>query len=175
MPQHAPIVGASRGLGLGLVSEYLSRGWDVTATERTRSDALHATKGVVEVADVTDHGSIDTLAARVTGLFDLLFIVSGQWGPGHQNPLQTTAAETAALFMANVVGPVAAAMTFADKVAPAGTIAFMTSEMGSIGGNKQGGAYLYRASKAALNAMGKSFSLSKQAQGRDRPPLSGPC
>jgi len=166
MPQHALILGASRGLGLGLVTEFQSRGWQVIATERTHSEALHATGVTVETADVTDHASIDSLAARVTGPLDLLFIVSGQWGPAHQDPLQTSADETAALFMANVVGPVAAAMKLASKIAPAGTIAFMTSEMGSIAGNTQGGAYLYRASKAALNAMAKSFSLSKQAQGR---------
>lgn len=115
MPQHALILGASRGLGLGLVGEYLSRGWNVTATERTLSDALHATRATVEVADVADHASVDALAARVSGPLDLLFIVSGQWGPGHQDPLQTTAAETAGLFMANVVGPVAAAMKLATR------------------------------------------------------------
>lgn len=166
MPQHALILGASRGLGLGLVTEFQSRSWQVTATERTRSDALHATGATVETADVTDYASMDALTARVPGPLDLLFVVSGQWGPGHQNPLQTTAEETAALFMANVVGPVAAAMKLTPKMASSGTIAFMTSEMGSIGGNKQGGAYLYRASKAALNAMAKSFSLSKEAGGR---------
>ena len=36
------ILGASRGIGLGLVKEFLARGWQVVASERSRSDALHA-------------------------------------------------------------------------------------------------------------------------------------
>src|SRR4051812_43974254 len=35
--KHALIIAASRGLGLGLVHEYLARGWHVTATTRTPS------------------------------------------------------------------------------------------------------------------------------------------
>ncbi len=36
----ALIVGASRGLGLGLVRAFLARGWDVTATSRGEAPAL---------------------------------------------------------------------------------------------------------------------------------------
>ena len=36
----ALIIGASRGLGLGLVREHLARGWQITATVRTRSQEL---------------------------------------------------------------------------------------------------------------------------------------
>ena len=40
--QTALIIGASRGLGLGLVREYLRRGWHVTGTVRgTARTALH--------------------------------------------------------------------------------------------------------------------------------------
>ena len=35
----AIIVGASRGLGLGLAREFARRGWQVTATARTASSA----------------------------------------------------------------------------------------------------------------------------------------
>ena len=40
----ALIIGASRGLGLGLVKELLADGWDVTATVRhpQKADALKA-------------------------------------------------------------------------------------------------------------------------------------
>lgn len=57
--KHALIIAGSRGLGFGLVREYLARGWHVTATARTPSDelvALHrdaAGRLVVELLDVT--------------------------------------------------------------------------------------------------------------------------
>lgn len=44
MPQHALIIGTSRGLGLGLVAHLQSLGWHVTATVRdpSRAAALQA-------------------------------------------------------------------------------------------------------------------------------------
>ena len=39
------ILGASRGIGLGLAREFLERGWKVVASERDRSDDLHALEG----------------------------------------------------------------------------------------------------------------------------------
>ena len=167
MDKTALIIGASRGVGLGLVREYGVRGWRVTATERSASPELHATGAEILTADVTERASIAALAEALAGrTFDLAFVVAGVWGPRHQDPAQTTSDEAAALFMANSIGPVAAAMALASRTARGGTIAFMTSEMGSIAGNRQGGAYLYRASKAALNAMAKSFALSRDAAGR---------
>ena len=43
-PKTALIIGASRGLGLGLVKQLLQQGWDVTATVRdpSKADALKA-------------------------------------------------------------------------------------------------------------------------------------
>ena len=160
------ILGASRGLGLGLVSEFLSRSWQVTATERARSEALHATGATVETADVADHASVDALARRLAGqAFDLIFIVAGQWGPRHQSPLQASFEESAALFVANAIGPVAAAQRLAGTVAVNGTIALMTSGLGSIA-NSSGGSLLYSGTKAALNMMAKGFALSPEAKGR---------
>ena len=51
------ILGASRGIGLGLVQEFLARDWRVVASERSRSDALHALENDalrVVSCDVTD-------------------------------------------------------------------------------------------------------------------------
>ena len=38
-PKTALIIGASRGLGLGLVKRLTELGWEVTATVREKSDA----------------------------------------------------------------------------------------------------------------------------------------
>ena len=39
--KNALIIGASRGLGYALAAEYLSRGWQVTATVRGTGTQLH--------------------------------------------------------------------------------------------------------------------------------------
>ncbi len=166
MDKSALILGASRGLGLGLVREFVSRGYAVTATERTHSDALHATKAEVHTADVADHASVDALAAALgSRRFGLIFIVAGQWGPQHQSPLKAPFDQSAALFVTNAVGPVAAAQRLAANAVAQGTIALMTSGLGSIA-NSSGGSLLYNGSKAALNMMAKGFALSSDAKGR---------
>ena len=50
------ILGASRGIGLGLVQEFLGRGWKVVASERSESADLHAIDNPdlrIVTADVT--------------------------------------------------------------------------------------------------------------------------
>ena len=61
----------------------------------------------------------------------------------------------------------ALAEAFADKVAASEmkVIALQSSRMGSIADNGSGGGYGYRASKAALNAIGKSLSLDLKDKG----------
>jgi NAD(P)-dependent dehydrogenase (short-subunit alcohol dehydrogenase family) len=44
-------------------------------------------------------------------------------------------------------------------------MAAVTSRMGSIGDNASGGSYIYRSSKAALNAVMKSLSVDLQPRG----------
>ena len=61
-PKTALIIGASRGLGLGLVKQLLKDGWDVTATVRdpSKADALKVPHGVLHVGkQVTQRGRIE--------------------------------------------------------------------------------------------------------------------
>ena len=77
----ALIVGASRGLGLGLVETFLKRGWRVTATQRAPSpelarldsDALR-----VETADIDDDAGVAERGGE--GLDEA---VDGARVPGH--------------------------------------------------------------------------------------------
>ena len=71
--KHALIIAGSRGLGFGLVREYLALGWHVTATVRTPSDelvALHRDADgrlVIESLEVTLIAQTASLAARLKG------------------------------------------------------------------------------------------------------------
>jgi NAD(P)-dependent dehydrogenase (short-subunit alcohol dehydrogenase family) len=157
----ALIIGASRGLGLGLVRELLARGWAVSASVRDPAHAgeLAGLPVRVEALVLDDAASQDRLAEALAGQrFDLIFINAGVYGPAHQSPLDASLEEVGALFMVNAVAPLRLAERLLPRLdAQRGVLAFMTSELGSVAGNLTGGMALYRASKAALNSLTRSF------------------
>jgi NAD(P)-dependent dehydrogenase (short-subunit alcohol dehydrogenase family) len=162
--RRALVVGASRGLGLGLAAELRRRGWEVVGTVRDEAGAarLAALGGVeVERVDVADRSSIEALRRRLDGrVFDLLFVNAGIHGPRPQDAARAGDDEIARLFLTNAIGPVRLARRFLDLVRnETGVVAFMSSGMGSIA-NNSGGAELYRASKAALNSLSRSFAAA---------------
>lgn len=72
-PPHLLLVGASRGLGLALTEEFLTRGWEVTATIRgTPGPALGAlierfqTRLHIETLDITQDDMIDSLRSHLS-------------------------------------------------------------------------------------------------------------
>jgi len=162
--RHALIIAGSRGLGLGLVQEHLRRGWQVTATMRTASAGLEAARAAsggrlaLETLDVTSGAQAASLSQRLSGrTFDLLFLNAGIMA-GRGVPLDAITDDAIqAIFMRNAISPVRVADAMAHHVAPGGMVAFMSSVLGSIGTNDDGRAELYRASKAALNSLIRSF------------------
>jgi NAD(P)-dependent dehydrogenase (short-subunit alcohol dehydrogenase family) len=162
--KQALIVGGSRGLGLGLVREHLGRGWRVTATVRTRSaelDELREGTGgrlVIESLDVTDAKQTAALVQRLTGqTFDLLFLNAGMMAGRGVALGNVPDSDIADIFLTNAISPIRVADALLGVVAPGGMVAFMSSILGSIGTNDDGRAELYRASKAALNSLVRSF------------------
>ena len=67
----------------------------------------------------------------------------------------------------NTLAPMRMAEAFTDHVAASGhkQMVFVSSRMGSIGDNGSGGSYVYRSSKAALNAVVKSLSVDLAGRG----------
>ncbi len=62
------------------------------------------------------------------------------------------------VMVTNALSPMRVVETFKDLVPPAGTIAIMSSGLGSVSNNETGGYEVYRASKAALNTLMRSFA-----------------
>eukprot|EP01034_Spumella_vulgaris_P008603 gene8603-10952_t len=105
-PKTALIIGASRGLGLGLVKQLLADGWQVTATVRNpqKADALKALGPVqIEQLDMDDQQAVIALNQRLKAqTFDLLFVNAGVKGPEVQTPNGgATLAEVGQLFFTN--------------------------------------------------------------------------
>jgi NAD(P)-dependent dehydrogenase (short-subunit alcohol dehydrogenase family) len=118
------------------------------------------------VVDTTDWAGVDALQARLQGRpLDLLFISAAIMGPSLE-PIGAVEPEAfAEMMLVNVLAPLRIADRFADLVAPAGTIAVMSSGLGSIAQNQSGGYEAYRTSKAALN-MGLASIAARRNDGR---------
>lgn len=165
MTRRALIVGASRGLGLGLVAQFLARGWDVTATVRRPSPALAglATAGPLQIeagVDIDDDGTVADLRARLAEApdFDIVFVVAGVATQAGTPAALLPRDLVGAVFQTNAVSPVRFAEVFHRRVASGGLIVLMSSKLGSVSLNRGGGWSSYRASKAALNTLARSFA-----------------
>ncbi|MDR7035514.1 MULTISPECIES: SDR family oxidoreductase [Methylobacterium] len=165
----ALIVGASRGLGLGLAGAFAKRGWRVTATQRSPSPGLAALASDsvrVETVDIDDDAAVRALRERLgSETFDLIFVVAGVATQAHE-PIHAVPRDVAAkVYLTNAVSPIRFSETFADALRPAGTLALMSSILGSVSLNEDGGWESYRASKAALNTYARSFEIRHRDAG----------
>nr|WP_294552526.1 SDR family oxidoreductase [uncultured Rhodopila sp.] len=175
----ALVVGANRGIGLGVVQEFLARGWDVIATARRPEQAaalqdlaeIHPGQLTVSGLEMNDPAAVDGFAATLGGkMLDAALINAGVSGPDHRNASVATVEETGALMYTNAVAPVRLARSLAANLrAGSGVLAFTSSVMGSIALNG-GGHELYRASKAALNSLTRGLAV--ELRGRNLTVLS---
>lgn len=170
VPRSILIIGASRGLGLGLASEFTAQGWAVTATVRNAAQQapLQELGVCVEQLEMTDPASLEQLAGRLDGQrFDVIFVNAGVAGPDHHSNAQATAEEMGQLFLTNAVAPLRVAERLLPNLAAEqGLIVFMSSILGSIEAGAGMGMPLYGASKAALNHLVQCF-----VRGQDNPKL----
>jgi len=146
------LFGVSGGIGAAL-AEALA-GTELTGLSRSR-DGL----------DITDEASVAAAAARIEGPFDLIFDATGALeidGVGPEKGLAgIDPAAMAAQFAVNAIGPALLLKHFAPKLAGEGRAVFATlsARVGSIGDNRLGGWYGYRAAKAALNQIVRTAAV----------------
>ncbi|NBA98439.1 SDR family oxidoreductase [Pseudomonas sp. R5(2019)] len=158
----ALIIGASRGLGLGLVERLIEDGWQVTATVRDPAwaDALRKLPGVtIKALEMNSTAQLDALQNDLQDKkFDLLFVNAGIKGPANQDPETARQDEIGELFLTNAISPIRLARRFAPQIRTStGVIAFMSSVLGSVTIPDAPELAYYKASKAALNSMTNSF------------------
>lgn len=163
----ALIIGASRGLGLGLVQRLSEDGWRVTATVRNpqQPGALADIPSVrIEQLEMNDTAQLDGLKQRLDGeVFDLVFINAGVMGPLPQDLERVSTEQVGELFITNAVAPIRVARRLAGQLREgSGVLAFMSSILGSVAIPDGGELCLYKASKAALNSMINSFVVELQ-------------
>jgi len=148
------VLGASRGIGLALVQQYLAAGERVIATARDDAALAHLSELGADTlrVDVTQPASVSGLNWLLDGeKIDIALYVAGRFAPeGATFP--PTQQVFDALMHTNVMG----AMQALPQVAPwvenaGGQFAFLSSARGHIGSSTSSCAWVYHASKAALN------------------------
>jgi NAD(P)-dependent dehydrogenase (short-subunit alcohol dehydrogenase family) len=163
----ALIIGASRGLGLGLTERFLERGWHVTSTSRsTGAEQLHALADrsdgrlTLETVDIDDEAQVARLHERLDKTrFDLVFVNAGTTHDRWETVADVSTATFERVMVTNALSPVRFVERFHDLVSPTGTIGVMSSGQGSIANNTRvTGWEIYRASKSALNQLMRSYA-----------------
>jgi NAD(P)-dependent dehydrogenase (short-subunit alcohol dehydrogenase family) len=170
----ALILGASRGLGLALAEDYLKRGWRVVATARGGDrTALHdladraGGRLEIERVEMTDPSEISALRARLEGSsLDLLFVNAGVANDPTETIGQVATETFVDVMVTNALAPMRAIEALQDLVPAGGVIGVMSSELASIANNTIGTWEVYRASKAALNTLMKSFAARHRGDPR---------
>jgi len=162
--KHVVITGANRGIGLELARHYQREGWQVTGVCRESSTELAAVAEVIDGIDVTSAAAVKRLAATLSGKsIDLLINNAGLLNDEVLGQLDF---DSIRLQMEiNAYAPLRISEALLPNLVAGSKIALITSRMGSIADNDSGGRYGYRASKAALNAFGKSLSVDLKDRG----------
>ncbi len=162
----ALITGVNRGLGLEFIKQYSQAGWQVIGTCRDLGSAVEAS-GLADVAsnielyplEVTNAEAIVTLADTLRDRpIDHLVLNAGVMAEKAQVMGELDQQDFNLAMSVNAVSPAIMIQAFRPHVAASDRklVIGMSSILGSIAGNSDGGLYSYRASKAALNAVLKS-------------------
>lgn len=162
------ITGANRGIGLALTKHFTGRGDTVIAACRNSSDALAATGAQVESGvDVTDDDALAALSERLGDTrIDLLVLNAGILEREALGGIDAAGFDSMRRqFEVNALGPLRVAQALMGKLADNAKVGIITSRMGSMADNGSGGRYGYRASKAAVNAIGKSLAVDLAPRG----------
>ena len=175
------LIGASRGLGLGLAGEFAKRGWHVVATVRAGARTelhdlaeAHPDRIEIETVDIAQPQQIamlrDRLASRV---FDLLFVNAGTANMEDEIAGEIATEEYTRVLGTNALGPMRVIEACRNLVAADGLIGVMSSGQGSITNNTNGLHEVYRSSKAALNQLVRSYA-ARHAEDRHALVLMAP-
>lgn len=174
------ITGTNRGLGLEMTRQYTDRGWSVIALNRSASPALDALREdrdiELHLADLTDDEALAAVAAELEGRpIDVLVNNAGTMGRKGfaDGGLKASGfggfdrEDWHDVWDINVCTPQRVAELFVDNVAAAdnGRIVTISSMLGSMKLNTVGGLYVYRATKAGVNAIMRSMGIDLAERG----------
>jgi NAD(P)-dependent dehydrogenase (short-subunit alcohol dehydrogenase family) len=166
----AVVVGVNGGVGRALAEAMAEHGAHCRVVGVSRSRAAGWTDDARRswlAADILDEASLAAAGARIAaiGAPDRIIVATGRLGAGGRGPEKTMRAlEPLALaeaFAINATGPALVAkhlLPLTPRDRPS-LFAVLSAQVGSIGDNRSGGWYGYRASKAALNMIVRTLAI----------------
>lgn len=152
----AVVIGASGGIGAALVEALAEEDRAVRGFARAFAGADHV--------DLADEASIAAAAASA-GAPDLVIVATGllhREGHGPEKALRDLdPAWLAEQYAVNAIGPALVAKHFLPVMPRTGrsVLAILSARVGSIGDNRLGGWYGYRASKAAVHQLVRTIAI----------------
>jgi NAD(P)-dependent dehydrogenase (short-subunit alcohol dehydrogenase family) len=160
------IVGASRGLGLAMATEFNRRGWRVLGTSQRHGNGLdelaarHPDAVAVETLDITEPEQIAALRDRLADRrFDIVFVNAGTANRRQGETIADVSTdEFVRVMITNALGVMRTVEALGALTPADGMIGVMSSGQGSIANNTNGGHEVYRGSKAALNQYMRSYA-----------------
>ncbi|MFG0380101.1 SDR family NAD(P)-dependent oxidoreductase [Pseudomonas sp. zbq_18] len=129
------------------------------------AEVLTLGRSTTPALDLENPQSIALAAAEIgrQGPLQLILLATGVLHRPGVSPEKSLAALQAealqAVFQINALGPALVLQQFLPLLAPRGVMAVLSAKVGSIGDNRLGGWYAYRASKAALNMLVKTAAI----------------
>jgi NAD(P)-dependent dehydrogenase (short-subunit alcohol dehydrogenase family) len=133
------------------------RGAEPTGLHETA--AASSGRLAIEQLEMTDAAVVNALRDRLSGReLDLLFVNAGVANGADDRVDLITTEEFTRVMVTNALSPMRIVERLGDLVRPDGTIAVMSSGLGSVALNETGGWEVYRASKAALNTLMRSYA-----------------
>ena len=170
------ITGASRGIGLEMVKYGIEQNWRLYACCRhpQQADSLLALAKLangrvsVHVADMNELATIQALAYELRNeAIDILINNAGVYGSDKNSFGNVDVQSWINTFQVNSIAPLKVSESLIEqlRMGDKKIIACMSSKMASMDDNGSGGSYIYRSSKAALNAVVKSLSIDLKDKG----------
>ena len=159
------VTGANGLIRRELTRQYAADGWRVFATGIGMDSLAGLCAEYPAIAafemDVTDFARVEEVAAQIDEPLDLVISNAGYYVDLLKRFGGTDYEAFRRMVEINTVGPLHLSETFAPLVERSlwKKMVFISARQGSISLNVTGGAYGYRASKAALNACIKSMSI----------------
>ncbi len=170
------ITGANRGIGLEMVRYSMQQGWRVFACCRNPHNAdklfniakLSNGQISVHIADMQELSTLQALSYELRNdPIDILMNNAGIYG-SNKNKFGSVDVESwIQAFKVNSIAPLKMVEAFSEQLQMGNRklVACMSSKMGSMADNGYGNSYIYRSSKAALNAVVKSLSIDLKTFG----------
>ena len=170
------ITGANRGIGLEMVRYSVQQGWRVFACCRDphHADSLFAVaklsngRGSVHIADMLELATLQALSYELRNeAIDILVNNAGVYGSDKNRFGGVDVESWLQTFQVNSIAPLKMVEAMIEQLCMSQKkqVVCMSSKMGSMADNGYGNSYIYRSSKAALNAVVKSLSIDLKEQG----------